>query len=69
MWLRINGAPFAAKYVRMMLALPGLQVNGTNGKIKESPIPVLRFIFDGGEGCLMPRGKPNQTHIEASIEQ
>jgi hypothetical protein len=47
-FVQIGGATFQAKYVRRMLALPGLQVSET---LKGG---ALRFRFDGGEGQLMP---------------
>jgi hypothetical protein len=55
-FVRIGGAPFQANYLRLMLALPGLQVSKTLRRhVSQEGLraPVLRFCFDGGEGVLM----------------
>ncbi len=61
----INGAPFAAHYVRMLLALPGLQVNEANWKKRGQRGCVLQFRFDGGDGVLMGVEGRGHTHIES----
>jgi hypothetical protein len=59
MWkvfVRISGAPFQANYLRLMLALPGLQVGKTlkrHVSRSRARSRVLRFRFDSGEGVLM----------------
>ena len=45
----INGVAFAPRYVRMLLALPGIKV-----ATKCPETDPMHFIFDGGDGLLMP---------------
>jgi hypothetical protein len=54
-FVRIGSATFQANYVRLMLALPGLQVSKTLKRhvSAQGPARPLRFCFDGGEGALM----------------
>jgi hypothetical protein len=60
----INGVPFGAALVRLMLTLPGLQVNENHGEAGGHPM--LRFRFNGGEGALMPLRKRLGIHVEAA---
>jgi hypothetical protein len=56
----IGGVPFAARYVRLIQALPGIEVSATiDGNI---PMP---FRFNGGEGLLMALREPHVSHIKA----
>lgn len=55
----ILGAIYSAKYIRQLLTFPGL-------RFSSSP-PVdgpARFVFDGGEGAIMPMRAAYQKHRE-----
>lgn len=56
----ICGAIFAAKYAKMLQALPGIRVAAP--KSGYDPMP---FSFDGGDGIVMPLKESLMTHIEA----
>lgn len=55
----IGGANFAARYVALLLTLPGIEVAAKHA----FPDPLL-FRFDGGIGALMPINGECATHIE-----
>jgi hypothetical protein len=58
-FVQIGDATFQAKYVRRMLALPGLQVSNTLDR------RALRFCFDGGDGLLMAFRGPVEFAVTA----
>jgi hypothetical protein len=49
--IEIGRLPFAGKYIRLMRALPGIEI-GSLPKEEFAPLP---FRFSGGEGVVMPR--------------
>lgn len=57
--VEIGGLIFDAKYVRMLLALPNLQIEGRLKKAER-----MRFTFDGGDGALMPMRAEHETHVK-----
>lgn len=55
------GIPFDLKYVRLVAALPGIQI-GKWPKPWRNGVG-LAFVFEGGTGLLMPLGSPYKHHI------
>lgn len=53
-----EGAVFALRYVRRVLALPGIEL----AHVKASDAPLF-FRFDGGAGALMPMRGESANHI------
>lgn len=58
----IRGVPFAAKYMRLLILLPGVLFDP-----KPKAACATRFDFDGGEGMLMPLREARINHIEVSL--
>jgi hypothetical protein len=62
--VNVAGYSFAAHYVRVLIALPKLQVakpiRGRSGSM-------LPFRFEGGDGLLMGLHEPGETQIKARI--
>lgn len=59
----IGGSFFALNYVRLMAALPDLEIANTAEAIAVGAKPLL-FRFEGGVGALMPMLSPRENHIE-----
>ena len=54
-----EGVNFALRYVRKMLALPGIEI----AKPRTADAPLL-FRFEGGVGAVMPQRGESANHIE-----
>lgn len=48
-WQRIDGQPFACRYTRLVMSLPGAKIGV--GTVKG--LPYMLFSFDGGSGILL----------------
>jgi hypothetical protein len=57
------GTPYAAHYIKLLRALPGFQLS-TNPPSLYGP---SRFVFDGGEGAIMPLRHNYDRHIEVQV--
>ena len=60
----ICGMPFAARYVRMLQALPNVIIRAMDDL---NDAPHMVFSFDGGDGALMGLRYKLSTHIEPKI--
>jgi hypothetical protein len=56
--LTIRGSIFDAKYIRLLLALPSLELPTTIDAIDAMP-----FKFEGGDGLLMPMRPPHKKTL------
>lgn len=56
----VNGGTFDAKYIRLILGLPGVELSATNSL--DGAYPALSFRFDGGDGLLMGMSSPHEKH-------
>ena len=55
----ISGIPFQAKYIKMLAALPSIEVPA-----KVHPSNPMPFRFEGGQGLLMPRKTECTEHLK-----
>ena len=62
--MNVAGKPFAARYVRLLIALPRLQVAKPIRPRSGSTLP---FRFEGGDGLLMGLREPLETQIKARL--
>jgi hypothetical protein len=62
----IGKAPFALRYVRMLIELPKIEVAK---RVKLKPATPILFRFDGGVGALMPMRSRGERHITTFDQQ
>jgi len=64
--IEVGGAPFRAKYLRMISDLPGVSISvPIEGLIDPDYPAVLAFRFEGGEGRVMGMRGPAPLHMRA----
>lgn len=52
------GAIYDTRYIKQIMTLPGLKFSASPPKHVAA-----RFIFEGGEGLIMPRRSPTENHL------
>jgi hypothetical protein len=62
--LSIGGVPFGLQFVRLIVALPALEIAFPVKPGKDSP---LEFRFTGGDGLIMPRSVTADTHLDIDL--